>query len=814
MKGEVTHRVVIRDSLRNSDRMHLAFVSYSSFLLIPTHINTYAHSFCKFQLRSAPQIKISSVQLTHHENPINENVCLLSKIKRSSSPLQTISKQVVVVDTILNLNRIKEQQQQATHQMLSKRVIQVIAASAALAALAIGLGVTLGNKNNDANSSESSALASKGSSYNHQCRRLIDGRQDNVEDVNHHRLDFHSSFRNLKQWENDGYAANSGGRSKGSSSYYSKSKGSSYSKGGSSYSKSKGSSAYYPAICSKGSNTYPVYDPCDPVQYVPCACPTPNYSKGSSYSKVGYYYSKNKGSSSNSKSSYSKSSYGHRRLMQWENDGYSVGGGGGGGSKYSDGSKGGNYYSGGSKGGNYYSKSKGSYVSGGTCMCAVTPYGYNYSKGMSKYNSKGSYYSYSKGSKGSFVTGGSSCTCLAPAMVSKGSSYYYSKGSSKSSYYYSKGSSESSYYSKSKGGSSYGLVPVPCPCSEPVVPVQPPALCEPTPRPTPRPTPKPTFAFVIPPTTPAPTPCEAQRFFLVDGVCTNDVFLLGGTSYRSAMQCCNVNYGRGSMNNGNCEYVDICNTPAPVTPAPTPCGDQIFYFNGNICSNAMAMPGAAAYNTVMACCNMNFGMGSFNNGSCNIEDECNTPQPSPSPVTPAPTPCDAQVFYFDGSTCTNELVLGDDVSFYNSLNRCCNQNFGPGSLSGGDCEYTDICSTEPPTPSPATPSPTACEDQVFYFVGSMCTNELELDELILGELVLGELVLGNDLPFYNSLNRCCNQNFGPGSLSRGDCEYTDICGTEPPTPSPSSITNPPTFGNTPTVSTELTGPPTLSDRGN
>jgi hypothetical protein len=54
------------------------------------------------------------------------------------------------------------------------------------------------------------------------------------------------------------------------------------------------------------------------------------------------------------------------------------------------------------------------------------------------------------------------------------------------------------------------------------------------------------------------------------------------------------------------------------------------------------------------------------------------------------------------------------------------------------------------------------------------------------------------------------------SLMTGDCEYVDICNTEPPTPSPISAvyTNPPTSGSTPTVSTEVTGPPTLPDRDN
>lgn len=232
------------------------------------------------------------------------------------------------------------------------------------------------------------------------------------------------------------------------------------------------------------------------------------------------------------------------------------------------------------------------------CMCAVTPYGY--SKG-----SKGSSYG-PKGSKGSYVTGGS-CTCLAPAM-SKGS-----KGGSKGS----------------KGVT--GLVPVPCPCSEPVVPVQPPALCEPTPRPTPKP-----ISFLVP-TTPAPTPCDAQRFFFVNGVCTNDMFLLGGTQYGSAMECCNVNFGSGSMISGNCNYVDTCNTPMPTpsiaTPAPTPCEAQIFFFDGSSCSNEFFIADTSSYNSVVVCCNMNFGVGSFINGACEYTDVCNTEPPTPAPFS-------------------------------------------------------------------------------------------------------------------------------------------------------------------------------------
>ena len=78
-----------------------------------------------------------------------------------------------------------------------------------------------------------------------------------------------------------------------------------------------------------------------------------------------------------------------------------------------------------------------------------------------------------------------------------------------------------------------------------------PSICEPVPRPTPKPV---TYL------SPAPTTCDEQRFFFINGVCTNDMFLLGGTAYISAVECCNVYYGTGSLYDGNCLYVDTCNT--------------------------------------------------------------------------------------------------------------------------------------------------------------------------------------------------------------------------------------------------------------
>lgn len=111
-------------------------------------------------------------------------------------------------------------------------------------------------------------------------------------------------------------------------------------------------------------------------------------------------------------------------------------------------------------------------------------------------------------------------------------------------------------------------------------------ICNPTPNPTKRPTPKPTPN----PVTPSPTPCEEMVFFVDGNTCTNDIYIADAMSYSSAVACCNMNFGVGSMNNG-CNVVDICNP----TPAPTPCEDQMFFYDGSVCSNEIYIADTAAY---------------------------------------------------------------------------------------------------------------------------------------------------------------------------------------------------------------------------
>jgi hypothetical protein len=308
-----------------------------------------------------------------------------------------------------------------------------------------------------------------------------------------------------------------------------------------------------------------------------------------------------------------------------------------------------------------------------------------------------------------------------------------------------------------------------------------------------------------------------------------------------------MNFGAGSFMNGSCEYVDVCNTlppspspvtpeptpapiepvvtPSPETPAPTPCDAQVFFFDGNVCTNEFYVADAPAYNSAMSCCNTVFGAGSFMNGSCEYVDVCNTlppsaspvtPEPTPSPVTPAPTPCEAQVFYFDGSVCSNEFIIAD-ASSYNSAMACCNANFGMGSFASGECNYVDECNTLPPspspitpeptpapiepivTPSPATPAPTPCEALLFFFDGETCSNEFYIA----------------DASSYETAKACCTANFGTGSFMTGSCSYVDICTTPLPTPSPvtteeTPFPSPAPYTKTlpPTEMTLVTPPPT------
>lgn len=362
--------------------------------------------------------------------------------------------------------------------------------------------------------------------------------------------------------------------------------------------------------------------------------------------------------------------------------------------------------------------------------------------------------------------------------------------------------------------------------------------------------PPPTPEYII---TPSP-PCESMTFYFSAGVCANSGTVMSGSTgpFATAEQCCDMNFGTGSMyisiDAGGCVYNDECNTPAPVpipavvaptTPAPTPCEYNRFFFVDGQCTNDVFVADMVSYDSVGDCCDMNFGVGSFGDGTnmdntdgmsggtsggseggCYYTDICNTLPPmtpliTPSPKTPAPTPCEAQLFFFTGSTCSNAVYIADSMS-YSSVSDCCDASFAVGSYSNGRCNYVDECQTPMPTPPPVTsfvtpppteavitpppsPAPTPCDSLPFFYDGMKCSNEFP--------------VAGAQS--YDSVVSCCDDNFGVGTLISGGCTYMDLCSTLPPSPSPvvpiSTIM--PTFGSTPTVSTEVTGPPTVAGRG-
>ena len=158
----------------------------------------------------------------------------------------------------------------------------------------------------------------------------------------------------------------------------------------------------------------------------------------------------------------------------------------------------------------------------------------------------------------------------------------------------------------------------------------------------------------------------------------------------------------------------------------------------------------------------------------------------------------------------------DEAILYATPEECCEA-----SLDDMNCPVFDGCELSPtpspftdeietpkpsmttesvtplPTPMPSTNEimslkPTACEERLWYFSSGSCTNGYS------------DLSDDNGDTMYLTLNECCEYEL-PG-LS---CLYNDVC--KPPTPAPFEVvTYSPTFGSTPTVSKETTGPPTMS----
>lgn len=126
--------------------------------------------------------------------------------------------------------------------------------------------------------------------------------------------------------------------------------------------------------------------------------------------------------------------------------------------------------------------------------------------------------------------------------------------------------------------------------------------------------------------------------------CTNDDNVSSNYMYNTLEKCCEAVFGKGE-----CSYEEVCE----------PCEEQLFFFDGDKCVNDVFFVDAPAYSTAVACCNLNFGIGSYGRGDCDYVDIC-----APAPVvTPSPTPCEDMVFFLDGNTCTNDVYIADVVSY-------------------------------------------------------------------------------------------------------------------------------------------------------
>ncbi|KAL3804189.1 hypothetical protein HJC23_013708 [Cyclotella cryptica] len=76
-----------------------------------------------------------------------------------------------------------------------------------------------------------------------------------------------------------------------------------------------------------------------------------------------------------------------------------------------------------------------------------------------------------------------------------------------------------------------------------------------------------------------------------------------------------------------------------------------------------------------------------------------TPSPMMTVTTPSPTPCLERLFWYDGQVCTNGGSMppgGGEETSYETVQECCNANFGPGSHVDETCDYVNVCYDAPP----------------------------------------------------------------------------------------------------------------------
>mmetsp|Transcript_2089 Transcript_2089/g.4532 ORF Transcript_2089/g.4532 Transcript_2089/m.4532 type:complete len:1100 (+) Transcript_2089:144-3443(+) len=290
----------------------------------------------------------------------------------------------------------------------------------------------------------------------------------------------------------------------------------------------------------------------------------------------------------------------------------------------------------------------------------------------------------------------------------------------------------------------------------------------PTKNPTRAPTKEPTNPTVNP--TSSPTSCEERKWHISsDGsMCSNgyDYPINGNVDlnhddYDSLEECCSAIFGTNP-----CNWEDICNTFSPtISPSMNPTRSPVT-------PEPTLSPSSAPVVTILP---------------PPTPDPTQKPTPEPTltptleptsePTTSEPTPGPTQP---PSSEPTPEPTTPEPT---------------PGPTPSPSSQptrepTTPSPTTGEPTPNPATSSPTSCEQRQFYIndLGTMCSNGFNY-------MGTGDL--------YDTLEECCLVVSGEST-----CRSEDICQpTAMPTKSP---TMSPSFGATPTVSKEVTGPPTNS----
>ena len=294
--------------------------------------------------------------------------------------------------------------------------------------------------------------------------------------------------------------------------------------------------------------------------------------------------------------------------------------------------------------------------------------------------------------------------------------------------------------------------------------------------------------------TPAPTTCEDRysTWYYNGEKCVNDDSMSGLVGeFDLLLECCEEYF-----TDDFCKYEDKCCSM----------NNHVWYYNegSNKCTNDGSMVGnVGAWDSDFECCGAKFGI-----FPCPVTDVCIPEEPETiltATPTAAPTTCEAlySSWYYDPSNgkCVSG-VAGFGGGEFASVDACCEANY-PGEEAFEYCmEYLneDMCCV--------------MKYEAWYFNGAECTNDPSLLVGISGEK-------------FESAAKCCQAAFVGAA-----CAVNDICKPVPPettvTEEPSEpVTEEPSepeiltfqpspapsFGSTPTVSKETTGPPTSSRGG-